>query len=107
MFLVKKSTKFGGVMLLTGLAVVAGATTAAILLQKKREEEVYHEAELKAMDELEQMMRAEGDCASCACAEECAAADAAYQDDFDEAVPEDEPAEPAEPAEDADDEQPE
>ena len=44
-----------------------------VLLQKKREEEVYHEAELKAMDELEEMMRSESDCASCACAEECPA----------------------------------
>ncbi len=26
-------------------------------MKKKREEEVYHEAELKAMDELEEMMR--------------------------------------------------
>lgn len=83
----KNSTKFKTGMLLMSLAVAAGATTAAILLQKKREEEVYHEAELKAMDELEEMMRGESDCASCACAEECAAADAAYQDTFDEEVP--------------------
>lgn len=102
----KKSTKFKTGMLLMSLAVAAGATTAAILLQKKREEEVYHEAELKAMDELEEMMRAESECDSCSCAEECAAADAEYQDSFDESVPEEEPveAEDAEPADDTDEE---
>ena len=86
------------------LAGAAGATAALVLLQKKREEEVYHEAELKAMDELEEMMREESDCASCACAEECA--DASYQDTFDEAVPADDAAEPAETHEEepADDE---
>ena len=58
---------------------------------KKREEEVYHEAELKAMDELEEMMRAESDCASCACAEECADT-SVYQDAFDDAPKAAEPA---------------
>ena len=57
----------------------------------KREEEVYHEAELKAMDELEEMMRAESDCASCACAEECADT-SVYQDAFDDAPKAAEPA---------------
>ena len=83
----KKSTKIKTGMLLTSLACAAGATAALVLLQKKREEEVYHEAELKAMDELEEMMRAESDCASCACAEECPAQDASYEDTFDEQVP--------------------
>lgn len=68
----KNSTKVKAGLLLTSLACAAGATAALVMLQKKREEEVYHEAELKAMDELEEMMRAESDCASCACAEECA-----------------------------------
>ena len=68
-------TKIKAGLLLTSLACAAGATAALVLLQKKREEEVYHEAELKAMDELEEMMREDSDCASCACAEECAAAD--------------------------------
>ena len=99
----KKSTKVKTGLLLTSLACAAGATAALVLLQKKCEEEVYHEAELKAMDELEEMMRAESDCASCACAEECAAADASYQDTFDEEVPEEAEApaaaEPEEPAE--------
>ena len=65
----KNSTKVKAGLLLTSLACAAGATAALVMLQKKREEEVYHEAELKAMDELEEMMRAESDCASCACAE--------------------------------------
>ena len=69
----KNSTKLKAGLLLTSLACAAGATAALVLLQKKREEEVYHEAELKAMDELEEMMRSESDCASCACAEECPA----------------------------------
>ena len=71
--------------------VKAGATAALVMLQKKREEEVYHEAELKAMDELEEMMRAESDCASCACAEECADT-SVYQDAFDDAPKAAEPA---------------
>ena len=71
----KNSIKIKAGLLLTSLACAAGATAALVLLQKKREEEVYHEAELKAMDELEEMMREDSDCASCACAEECAAAD--------------------------------
>lgn len=79
----KNSTKFKTAMLFTSLAVAAGATAAAIILQKKREEEVYHEAELKAMDELEQMMREESDCASCSCAEECATPESDY-DAFEE-----------------------
>lgn len=61
----KNSTKVKAGLLLTSLACAAGATAALVMLQKKREEEVYHEAELKAMDELEEMMRAESDCASC------------------------------------------
>ena len=80
----KNSTKVKAGLLLTSLACAAGATAALVMLQKKREEEVYHEAELKAMDELEEMMRAESDCASCACAEECADT-SVYQDAFDDA----------------------
>ena len=49
----KNSTKVKAGLLLTSLACAAGATAALVMLQKKREEEVYHEAELKAMDELE------------------------------------------------------
>ena len=97
----KKSTKLKTGMLLTSLACAAGATAALVFLQKKREEEVYHEAELKAMDELEEMMRAESDCGACACAEECAAADPSYpaEDEmFDENVPDDGEAEASEEA---------
>ena len=80
----KNSTKVKAGLLLTSLACAAGATAALVMLQKKREEEVYHEAELKAMDELEEMMRAESDDASCACAEECADT-SVYRDAFDDA----------------------
>ena len=82
----KNSTKVKAGLLLTSLACAA-----LVMLQKKREEEVYHEAELKAMDELEEMMRAESDCASCACAEECADT-SVYQDAFDDAPKAAEPA---------------
>lgn len=95
----KNSTKIKATLLLTSLACAAGATAALALLQKKREEEVYHEAELKAMDELEEMMRAESDCASCACAEECASVEDAYQDTFDEEVPAEDAADEEELAE--------
>ncbi len=95
----KNSTKIKATLLLTSLACAAGATAALVLLQKKREEEVYHEAELKAMDELEEMMRAESDCASCACAEECASVEDAYQDTFDEEVPAEDAADEEELAE--------
>ena len=87
----KNSTKVKAGLLLTSLACAAGATAALVMLQIKREEEVYHEAELKAMDELEEMMRAESDCASCACAEECADT-SVYQDAFDDAPKAAEPA---------------
>ena len=90
----KNSTKLKAGLLLTSLACAAGATAALVLLQKKREEEVYHEAELKAMDELEEMMRSESDCASCACAEECPAPEtyaAAKNDAAAAETPEEEP----------------
>nr|WP_297174536.1 hypothetical protein [uncultured Agathobaculum sp.] len=79
----KNATKIKAGLLLTSLACAAGATAALVLLQKKREEQVYHEAELKAMDELEEMMREDSDCACCACADECAATD--LQDAFGDA----------------------
>lgn len=91
----KNSTKVKAGLLLTSLACAAGATAALVMLQKKREEEVYHEAELKAMDELEEMMRAESDDASCACAEECADT-SVYRDAFDDAPAAPEAEEPAE-----------
>ncbi len=65
----KKKWSLG--LLLTGAAIGAGATIAAILRQKHREQ-VYHEAELKAMDELDDMM-AEDDsaCTECEGIDEC------------------------------------
>ncbi len=57
----KRAAKFKIGLLAASLACAAGATAALIILQKKREEEVYHEAELKAMDELEEMMRADAE----------------------------------------------
>ena len=56
---------------------------------------VYHEAELKAMDELEEMMRSESDCASCACAEECPAPET-YAAAKNDAAAAETPAEPPE-----------
>lgn len=57
----KRAAKIKIGLLAASLACAAGATIALIILQKKREEEVYHEAELKAMDELEEMMRADAE----------------------------------------------
>ncbi|MDO5548965.1 MAG: hypothetical protein Q4F79_10830 [Eubacteriales bacterium] len=55
--------------------VVAGAVAAGVAVYKRsKSEQVYHEAELKAMDELEDMnAENENACESCECAEECAA----------------------------------
>ena len=69
----KNSTKVKAGLLLTSLACAAGATAALVML------------------ELEEMMRAESDCASCACAEECADT-SVYQDAFDDAPKAAEPA---------------
>ena len=55
--------------------VVAGAVAAGVAVYKRsKSEQVYHEAELKAMDELEDMnAENENACSSCECAEDCAA----------------------------------
>lgn len=74
---------------MTTLAAAAGAVTAAILLQRKREEEVYHEAELKAMDELEAFMRDE-EAEECDCAEECASVEL-MQEETEPVVAQEEP----------------
>lgn len=71
-----KNSKFGLGLMVTGVLAAAGATALALFKKKKREE-VYHEAELKAMNELDDLMaesEAE-DCENCSCAEECTAAD--------------------------------
>lgn len=73
-----KARKIKAGLLLTTLAAAVGAVTAAVLLQRKREEEVYHEAELKAMDELEAFMRDED---ADDCAEECASVDLMQEED--------------------------
>lgn len=61
----KDTTKLKLGLALAGLTCMAGAAITLVLLQKRREEQVYHEAELKAMDELEHMMRMAEGCAGC------------------------------------------
>lgn len=104
----KKRSKLGLGIALTGIAAGVGATVLAVLKQKKREE-IYHEAELKAMNELDDLMNeCDGDdCSSCSCAEECAAAEAesAGQQTFDDVDEDDEePEVEVEVITDADDE---
>ena len=71
----KKELGYG--VALAGALAGAGALAAAVIRKKKREE-IYHEAEIKAMNELDEMMsEAEDDaldCEACSCAEACAAA---------------------------------
>ena len=87
-----------------GFLAGAGAVALAVLKRKQREE-IYHEAEIKAMDELDQMMEQADECADCTCAEECAALDKEPQAEAEEAPAElaDEPA--AEEAAEAADEE--
>lgn len=77
---------------LGGFLAGAGAVALAVIKHKQREE-IYHEAELKAMEELNQMMDQADECADCSCAEECAALDKEPQAEA--------PAEAPEPAQDA------
>ena len=49
----KKELGYG--MALAGVLAGAGALAVALMRKKKREE-IYHEAELKAMNELDEMM---------------------------------------------------
>ncbi len=69
----KKELGYG--VALAGALAGAGALAVALMRKKKREE-IYHEAELKAMNELDEMMNEGGedilDCDTCCCAEECA-----------------------------------
>lgn len=89
----KKELGYG--VALVGALAGAGALTAA-MIRKKKCEEIYHEAELKAMNELDEMMSENGDdaldCDTCSCAEACAAA--AEQAEVDE--PEEQPADETE-----------
>lgn len=85
--------KLGYGMALAGVLAGAGALTVAFMRKKKREE-IYHEAELKAMNELDEMMndgsQDELDCDTCSCAEACAevCAEAAQQEEEIEENPE-------------------
>ena len=69
----KKEQGYG--MALAGVLAGAGALAVALMRKKKREE-IYHEAELKAMNELDEMMNDGSedalDCDTCSCAEACA-----------------------------------
>ena len=73
-----KKKKFGLGLALTGIAAGIGAVTVAMLKKKKREE-IYHEAELKAMNELDELMSESEDddncCADCSCSNDCCAND--------------------------------
>ncbi len=74
----KKELGFG--MAALGVLAAAGAVTAAVL-KKRKDEEIYREAELKAMEELDGMlMEDEFDpdekCEGCTCAEDCASCEA-------------------------------
>ena len=100
----KKEVGYG--VALMGVLAGAGALAAALIRKKKREE-IYHEAELKAMNELDEMM-SEGcteddpDCGACSCAQECAAAAAeAAAEAAEEAPAEDASVEEAPAAEEA------
>ncbi len=89
----KKELGYG--MALAGVLAGAGALAVALMRKKKREE-IYHEAELKAMNELDEMMNDGNededalDCDTCSCAEVCAevCAEAAQQEEETEETPE-------------------
>ena len=75
----KKNFGFG--MAALGALAALGAVTVAVI-KKRKDEEIYREAELKAMQELDDMiaadeLMAEDDkCEGCTCAEDCAACEA-------------------------------
>lgn len=82
----KKELGYG--VALVGAMAAAGALAAALVRKKKREE-IYHEAELKAMNELDEMMNEGEDelnCEACSCAAGCTAA-AEQQEDVSEDAP--------------------
>lgn len=71
---VKKARKsFGLGFLAAGAAIGTGATLYALYKRQQREQ-IYHEAEIKAMDELDDLMAEnESACAACSCLDDCAA----------------------------------
>ena len=87
----KKELGYG--MALAGVWAGAGALAVALMRKKKREE-IYHEAELKAMNELDEMMNDGNedtmDCDTCSCADACAevCAEAVPQEEETEETPE-------------------
>lgn len=90
-------------------AVAALGALAVAVIKKKKDEELYREAELKAMQELDDMIGEDDKCADCTCAEECAACEAEEEPEeaeapAEEAAADEEPAEEA-PAEEASDEE--
>lgn len=90
----KRAKKYFGLgFLMAGAAVGAGATLLALVKRQKREQ-VYHEAELKAMNELDDLM-AENESA-CAC---CTADDSACCTDGQISISEEETQDIAEPEE--------
>lgn len=96
-----KKKKIGAGVAAAG--IVAGAVAAGVAVYKRsKSEKVYHEAELKAMDELEDMnAENENACSSCECAEECAASGsecepAEEQVEIEEAIESEEEAAPEE-----------
>ncbi len=74
--------------------VLAGMGAVALtMLKRKQNEEIYHEAELKAMDELDQMMEQSDECEGCTCAEECASIQDEHTEEASESTAEETPAE--------------
>lgn len=78
--------ELGYCVALAGALTAAGALATALIRKKKREE-VYHEAELKAMNELDEMIGKSDDaldCDTCSCNSSCAVAEeqAAPADDL-------------------------
>lgn len=70
----KNKRNFGLAFAIAGAVAGVAATTIAVLKQKKREQ-VYHEAEMKAMDELDNLnAENENVCAGCDCLDDCAVA---------------------------------
>lgn len=95
----KKNIRYG--MAAIGALASLGALTIAVM-KKKKDEELYREAELKAMQELDEIIGEDDKCADCTCAEECAACESEAEEApaEEEAAPEVEPVEEA-PAEEA------